>query len=246
VTDPSDRMRLADRVLDRVGDRAEVEVRVAGGTSALTRFANSFVHQNVGEEGDVVSLRVARRGRVTSGTTSNVQPDRLDAFVEETLQRSEVQPIDPHWPGLTTDDPGGPVVDHFDPATAAADPAERAARVATFVAAGPGLRAAGYCETTGAEIAFANSAGIRHEGRYSSAVLDGIHQTGTSAGSGHAASNRLSDIELVKNATGFGLYDRRVVEEQRPRLHLARSRWLPPRRPCSSRQERAFRPGRSR
>ncbi len=197
MTDPSDRMRLADRVLDRVGDRGEVEVRVAGGTSALTRFANSFVHQNVGEEGDVVSLRIARGGRVTSGTTSNVQPDRLDAFVEETLQRSEVQPIDPHWPGLTTDDPGGPSVDHFDPATAAADPAERAARVATFVAAGPGLKAAGYCETTGAEIAFANSAGIRHEGRYSSAVLDGIHQTGTSAGSGHAASNRLSDIDAA-------------------------------------------------
>ncbi len=61
MTDPSHRMQLADRVLDRVGDRAEVEVRVAGGTSALTRFANSFVHQNVGEEGDVVSLRIARR-----------------------------------------------------------------------------------------------------------------------------------------------------------------------------------------
>ena len=27
--------------------------------------------------------------------------------------------------------------------------------------------------------------------------------------------NRLSDIELVKNATGFGLYDRRVVEDIR-------------------------------
>ncbi|MBA2336214.1 MAG: TldD/PmbA family protein [Acidimicrobiia bacterium] len=211
----SERMRLAETVLERIGARAEAEVRVAGGSSALTRFANSFIHQNVGEEGDVVSLRMAADGRVASGTTSNVDPDRLGVFVEETLERCRVQPVDPHWPGLTGEDPGGPAVDHYDPATAAAEPADRAGRVAAFGAAGPDMEAAGYCSTSGVEIAFANSAGVSHEGRYTAATLDGIHRTGTSAGSGHAASNRLDDIDAAavgalaaERATGsVGAYD---------------------------------------
>jgi len=193
----SDRLRLAESVLDRIGDTAEAEVRVAGGGSSLTRFANSFIHQNVGEEGDIVSLRMALDGRVASGTTSNIDPVRLDAFVAGTLERCRVQPVDPHWPGVATQDPGGGPVDHYDQATADADPTERAIRVASFVATGPGMRAAGYCQTSDAQIVFANSAGIRHEGRYTTAVLDGIHQTDRSAGSGHAASNRLEDIDAA-------------------------------------------------
>ena len=60
----------AGHVLDHVGDRAEAEIVVTGGESALTRFANSFIHQNVGEDADTVTLRVAIGGRVASGTTT--------------------------------------------------------------------------------------------------------------------------------------------------------------------------------
>ena len=167
------------------------------GTSALTRFANSFVHQNVGEEGDVVSLRVARDGRVTSATTSYIAPDRLDTFVDETLERSAVQPGRPALAGGHHRGPGRP-------GGRPLRPGHRRRRPDGARRAGGGVRrrrrrheAAGYCQTAGAEVVFANSAGIVHEGRYSSAVLDGIHQTGTSAGSGHAASIRLGDIDAA-------------------------------------------------
>ncbi len=190
----TDRMQLAERVLDRVGDRAEADVRITGGTSSLTRFANSFIHQNVGEEGDTVSLRVAIEGRVASGTTTYLADDALGRFVDDTIATCALQPVDETWPGLAA--PAGVAdVDHYDAATAQASPAERAARVADFVAAGDGMLAAGFCQTSGTEIAFANSNGVRHEGRYTQAILDGIHQTGTSAGSGHAASVRFGDID---------------------------------------------------
>ena len=186
--------QLADDLLELVGDRAEAEVRITSGVSSLTRFANSFIHQNVGEEGHVVSLRVADDGRVASGTTTNVDAAALAGFVDRTLQAAEVQPVDPDWPGLTqpTDvaNPGG-----YDERTAAATPLDRAERVKEFVDAGPGLDAAGYCETVGDHVAFANSAGHRAADSYTRATLDGIHQTGISAGSGHATTARLGEID---------------------------------------------------
>jgi predicted Zn-dependent protease len=181
-------------VLDMVGGRAEAEVVIAAGTEALTRFANSFIHQNVVEEGIGVSLRVAVDGRVASASTTNPDPDSLRRFVDSTIDAASHQPVDPEWPGPA------PVVaipetDHYDEATAHATPADRAEHVKAFVDAGPDLRAAGYCETVGREVAFANSMGHTGFGRYSTATIDGIHQTDSSAGSGHAASIRLGDLD---------------------------------------------------
>jgi 3-phenylpropionate/cinnamic acid dioxygenase small subunit len=48
---------LADRVVALVGDRAEANVRVTRTRHGLTRFANSFIHQHVGE--DTVTVAVA-------------------------------------------------------------------------------------------------------------------------------------------------------------------------------------------
>jgi hypothetical protein len=38
---------IAARLVELVGDRAEAEATVVRGRTALTRFANSFIHQNV-------------------------------------------------------------------------------------------------------------------------------------------------------------------------------------------------------
>lgn len=185
-------IELAGSVLGHVGDRAEAEVVVTGGVSALTRFANSFIHQNVAEEGYAVSLRVAVDRRVNSATTTNL--DALDRFVDDTITVAGMQRVDESWPGLTQPID---VVEphHFDDATAAASPADRAERVGDFVAAAEDLSAAGYCETVGHDVAFVNTEGHRAFGRYTRAVIDGIHQAPGAAGSGHATSQRIADID---------------------------------------------------
>jgi predicted Zn-dependent protease len=184
---------LAATVLSIVGDRAEAEVSINGGTHALTRFANSFIHQNVAEEGESVTIKVAVDGRVTSATTTSTSPDALVRFVDETIEAAKLQPVDDGWPGLTPPTEV-PFPDHYDEDTATATPADRAAFVKEFIEAAPGMRAAGYVETIGGEGAFANSAGHHTSGRYSRAVVDGIHQTDTSAGSGHRSSVAMADI----------------------------------------------------
>jgi predicted Zn-dependent protease len=187
-------LAVAERVVELVGDRAEAQVRVDSGRSALTRFANSFIHQNVGEDRLGVSLKLAAGGRVASSATTEADDDGLRRLVENTLAAARLRPVDSDWPGLAPPAPV-PDVDHYDPATEAADPADRAGRVAAFVTAGPELAAAGYCDTEGGTAAFANSAGQRAEGRSSRATLDGIHQSDDSAGSAHQTASRLALLD---------------------------------------------------
>lgn len=191
---------LCEQVLDLVGDRAEAQVTAQRGRLALTRFANSFIHQNVGEAGVSVSLKLALPDqRVAASSTTRADRAGLAALVDSTLAAAALRPVDPDWPGLAAA-AAVPEADHYDPTTENASPDERARRVRAFVDAGHGLRAAGYCDTDGGTTAFANSAGQRAEGRSTRATIDGIHQTDDSAGSGHATAARLGDLD----ATGVG------------------------------------------
>ena len=188
---------VADRVIELVGDRAEAQVAVDGTEHALTRFANSFIHQNVGEHGLEVVLKVAVHDRVASATTSRSDEAGLIALVEEAIHAARLRPTDKDWPGLA--EPAGLVAPaRFDHATATADPNLRAAEVDAFIKAGEGLLGAGYFDTQGGPTAFANSAGQRLIAHHSRATLDGIHQTGTSAGSAHATG---ADVSVIDGAT---------------------------------------------
>ena len=110
------------------------------------------------------------------------------------MEAARLQPVDPGWPGLAPPAEGA-AVDHWDDATADADPSRRAERIADFVAAAGGLETAGFCSTDGVHTAFANSVGQRLTGRATSAQLDGIARTGGADGSARAASVRLADLD---------------------------------------------------
>jgi len=191
-------MAAAERVLVLVarasaGAQAEVSVRL--GREALTRFANSRIHQNVDGESSHVSLRVAEDGRVASASLDGPLTDEtLGRLVDDALASARVRPVDPDWPGVAA--PAViEAVDHWDEETAAAAPGDRAHRVADFVRAAGGLEAAGYCSTESVVLAFANSAGQAAVGRATSADMDGIARTATSDGAARAASVRLADLD---------------------------------------------------
>ena len=67
--------------------------------------------------------------------------------------------------------------------------------MATFVEAAGDLSAAGYCDTEATEVGYVNSAGRTQLGRVSRATIDGIHQTGTSAGAGHRTSMAIGELD---------------------------------------------------
>jgi predicted Zn-dependent protease len=195
-------LELADRVVDLIqgydaGD-AEVEanVTVRRARHGLTRFANSFIHQHVGEDTITVGLSVAVDGRSATASSTSVDEDALRDLVERTLASAALQPVDPYWPGAATPQ-DVPDADHVDPATAESDPAARAAGVKAFVEQAPDLRAAGFLDTETNWVAFASTAGQRVSGAASRATIDGIHQTGTSAGMAHQTARAIGDLDTT-------------------------------------------------
>jgi len=189
---------VVDEILARVrgtSAAAEAEVTVRTGVSALTRFASSFIHQNVAEDLSHVLLRVAVDGHVASVTLDGPpDPGHLERLVGNAFDAALAMPVDPEWPGVTPPTRGLDV-EHFDEATAAATPDERAASIRAFVDAAGGLETAGFCSTLAVHLTFGNTAGQSLSGRGTVAMLDGIARTATADGSGRHGSVALGDLD---------------------------------------------------
>ena len=97
------------------------------GHSALTRFANSRIHQNVTEDRASVTLTAALDGRVARAVTNRTTPEGLAALVERALAAAALRPADPEFAGFA---PPSAVAraDHWDDATADPEPARRGRR----------------------------------------------------------------------------------------------------------------------
>ncbi|HUQ63045.1 MAG TPA: TldD/PmbA family protein [Acidimicrobiales bacterium] len=185
---------LCDAVLELVGSRAEAETSAREGRYALTRFANSVIHQNVAEDNRFVRVRVVSEGRQAAASTNRVDTEGLTRLVESALEAARLRPPDPDWPGLAPPAPVSPV-DHYDDDTRFAPPESRAAVVQAFVASAPDLLGAGYCDSGGFDVCFANSAGQRALARYSHTAVDGVHRTATSDGAGWQTADTLREID---------------------------------------------------
>jgi predicted Zn-dependent protease len=190
-------VEICAQVLDLVKSQsptAEAEVTVDATDLALTRFANSFIHQNVAEATTAVRLRLHADGRTAAGNTTIVDTQGLHGLVERTIAAARLCPPDPQWPGLAPPAPTSPLPP-VDEETAHAEPAARAARVRDFVAAADGLETAGYCSTLRMATAFANSAGMSADAVTALAAMDAIARAGTADGVSRLASSRLSDLD---------------------------------------------------
>jgi PmbA protein len=114
----------------------EVECLFYGGRSALTRFANNTIHQNVAEENYGVSVRTAFGGRTARATTNKFDDESLKHVVTASEALARVQPEDSDLLPLGAGEDGrsskGGVSRHF-PATAELTPAQRAAGVGKIV-----------------------------------------------------------------------------------------------------------------
>lgn len=73
----------------------EVELLCYGGKSALTRFANNVIHQNVAEENYSVSVRTVFGGRTARATTNKVDDESLRRVVQASESLAKVQHPDP-------------------------------------------------------------------------------------------------------------------------------------------------------
>jgi predicted Zn-dependent protease len=177
-----------------VDPAAEAEVVVQRADLAVTRFANSHIHQNMSESTTTVRLRLHTDGRTATGSTTVTDAAGLPDLVDRTVAATRLSPPDPRWAGLTAPTPVSP--DHtVDDATATAPPARRAELVRRFVAAAGGLETAGSCQTLGVTVAFANTAGHSAEARAAGASLDAIARDRGVDGLARVAAPRVDELD---------------------------------------------------
>jgi len=172
----SDQRRLPDQTVEHTLDvlpGAEVSVQVDRHRLALTRFANSVIHQNVAEDATTMRLVVHLDGRTATGSTSVVSESDVRSLVERVADAVRVAPLDPSWPGLAPSARPGATTG-VDLATAGATPADRAEVVRGFVDGAEGLETAGYCRTNHWTGGFANSAGQSVSGEAVECGVSGI------------------------------------------------------------------------
>lgn len=193
----SPQLDLAGRVVElarKAAPGAEVEATVEHDQRALTRFANSAIHQNVAESTTAVRLTMHVDGRTVSATSTVTDPGSLDELVSRTVAAARVAPLDPGWPGVC---PPTPLSDAApdDGSVAAATPDQRAATIKAFVDAAGGLTTAGYCQTWMLHTGFANSAGHAVAGSRGEVSMDGIARTASSDGLARLSSASMSAID---------------------------------------------------
>ena len=142
----------------------EVELLIGGGKSALTRFANNTIHQNVAEENYVLSVRTVFQGRTARATTNKFDDESIRRCVKASEDLARVQQPDPDLlPVAGPESFGeGPQVGRAFFETSSIGPSERADAVGKIVdiAKQQKLTTAGIYSTSESVEAVANSRGL--------------------------------------------------------------------------------------
>jgi predicted Zn-dependent protease len=137
--------------------------------SGFARFAGSEVHQPTLVDNVVVTLRVARGGRVGSAETNRVSDEGLGQLARRAAEAAESAVAEPTWPGFA-----GPAtypdVEGHDPATAALGP-EGQARLAGEAISASELPAYGFFTSGETEVAVATTEGTAAEERATDATV---------------------------------------------------------------------------
>ena len=194
---------LGERELQRMARTAmagaaagQVEVLLSSGTSALTRFANSYIHQNVAETDTSVRVRAVIGKRIGVATTDIVTDAGLKAVAERAVTLARLQQDNEDFislPGPTRVTPVGA----FSQRTADCSPEERAAAVAAIcdAAVRRGLVAAGAFRTAQSEVAVANSLGVWAYHRDATADINTVVTSDTASGYAERLTLDVSEID---------------------------------------------------
>lgn len=189
AADPAAALRLAERAVElaRAAGATEAEALVVDGESALTRFANSEIHQNVHERDASVNLRVALGKRIAVASTGRLDAAGLAALVERAVAMARTVEELPDWAGLPAAAPAEPLPAAWSDATADAAPELRAegARAVIAAADAAGVTAFGSFATEAQAVAVASSAGVRAAERRTSSQLLTVSM-GPDDGTGYA------------------------------------------------------------
>jgi len=201
-------LELARTILDRamrVG-ATEVEVLVTADESALTRFANNEIHQNVAESSRTVNLRFVAGKRIAVMNSGRTDVEGIRSLVNRASAVVRTCEELEDWGGLPAPADGAdrvPEINAWSNATAASTPEERAAAARAVIAAADehGLNAFGSFSVSAEAVAVANSKGIGVAQSRTSAQLLTVHMS-PDGGNGYAEATAMDASTIDAAAIG--------------------------------------------
>ena len=199
MIDEKEARKLSDSILERCkGNPAEVTLQFYD--SALTRFANNIIHQNVAERDAEVTLRYFIGKQIGAATTNRVDEAGFDQLVERARANAKTSPEDPNYPGL----PGPEAYQHvhsWDQKTASYSPEKRANAVGVVCknAMEKGLNASGAFSTGSGELVVANTNGVFTYHSQTSADFQTVVMSYDSSGWAHESAWKVDalDVEVL-------------------------------------------------
>ena len=188
---------LLSRALSLATD-AEAEAIFTERSAALTRFANSRIHQNVAERDATLRLRLVRDDRTGVASTNRLDDEGLREVVTRASATLALATPNPAGAALAAPNPSTADASlGFVPATAHADPDLRAAGARAVISAGDTahLESSGAFSTETATLAVANTRGMRNVHSVTQAKLLTV-MMGANGASGYAQATA-PDIRAI-------------------------------------------------
>lgn len=185
---------IAGRVLS-LSAAQQTEVIIMSEDSGLTRFANSYIHQNVAERNVGLRVRTVEGKKIGVASINDLSPEALERVVERALTIARLQPENPDFTSLPSPAPIAEVA-AFDEATATFGPEDRAKAVGVIcqLAVENGLVASGAFTTGAGELAVANSLGIFAHYSTTSADINTVIMSDDSSGYSAATAWKVGEI----------------------------------------------------
>jgi len=139
----------------------EAEVIVTTGSTALTRFANNRIHQNVAERDTGISVRAVLGSKIGVASTNRLDPASLERCCKVAVSAAAASLSDEGFPGLPGPQPI-PDAEPISEITSAFDADHRARVVASIIrpSSALGLTAAGGISLNDHAVAVANTSGV--------------------------------------------------------------------------------------
>lgn len=198
-------LEIADKAVDfamkRNADQAQASAFLID--TALTRFANSQVHQNVATKKGGVLIKVILNKQISTTRVNTLEEEQVEEAAAKAAKIAEATRPNKDFKSLPDPEPWSSIEGAFDEETAYCTPKYRAERVKEAIetahSKSPVVKAvAGYLETGSTSFAVANSLGVSAWARMASADMKTtvISKSGASEGFGTAekCSRLLKDI----------------------------------------------------
>jgi PmbA protein len=213
-----------EEIFERVREAAraqgvgEVEATVGAGTSALTRFSNNEIHQNVAERGGYISVRALIDGRTARASGNQFDAESLRRVTEEAIAITRLQAPDPELLPLAEAQPDQSI-DRFFGSTAATGPAQRAHAVkeAIGIVESASQTAAGIYSINQSALAILNSRGVF---QYHSETMAQFSITAMAGDSSGWAKATACDAARLDTGALAGRASHKAASSAKPRAAL--------------------------